>query len=384
MRKRIYMDYAAATPVDPRVLEAMAPYWIERAANPHSIHSDGLAAREGVEYAHVEVARVLGCTSSEIIFTASATEANNIVMQGLPKQGHIIVSAFEHPSITNTLPLLEKRGFAVTKLSPNQAGEISPDAVRAALREDTVLVSLIHSHNEIGTIQPLANISRVIREHRGNSAYPYFHTDACQSPTTLSIMPQALGVDLMTINSAKVYGPKGVGALYMKKGVLLSPLVYGGGQERGMRSGTENVPGIVGFAYALQLVQTRRDDERKRLTLLRDRLIAGILDHVPDAELNGSATERLANNVNFSLQRTLNEQAVIELDMMGISSSSGGACESGAEGGSYAVRALGKDKTYTTSAVRFTLGVHSTEQDIDEVIAILPRIIEKLRAQSDN
>lgn len=380
--ERIYMDYAAATPVDPRVVEEMAPYWHDAAGNPGSLHDEGRRAATAVASARRRAAKVLECSDGEIIFTAGATEANNTVLRGLPKGNHIVVSAFEHPSIANVLPLMETEGYAITRILPDVEGRIGPEAVRAALRSDTVLVSVIHAHNEIGVIQPISKIAHVVREFRGKNQFPYIHTDACQSPVTLSVQPHGLGVDLMTISGQKVYGPKGIGVLYIRKGIQLRPLILGGGQEDGMRSGTENVPAIVGFAAALEIAASRREDERARLAELRDYCFDGIIARIENVEVNGSRSERLAGNINVSFLGTSSEQLVIELDVAGIAASAGSACDGASEDGSLAVRALGKGVAAAESVVRFSFGVGTTRAHVDRLLEVLPPIVQKLRRQA--
>ncbi|MBP9718619.1 cysteine desulfurase [Candidatus Gracilibacteria bacterium] len=392
MTKFLYFDHAATTPVDPAVLEAMLPYYTEKFGNPSSIYQLGQEARRAVEASRETVAVLLDVTPREVIFTSGGTEANNLILFGAAavyeKLGkHIITSKIEHDSVLKPIEELERRGFEVTYLDVGEDGIVKPDDVRAALRPDTILVSLMYANNEIGTIQPIREIAWIISEHKkkhfkltsSTFPLPIFHTDACQASAYLSLSIKELGVDAMTINSGKIYGPKGSGALYLKEGASVLPQQYGGGQEHRHRSGTENVPAIVGFAKALELVQLRRDNETKRLLPLRDELIDGILKTIPESRLNGHATRRLPNNVNVSFKGLEGETILMRLDMAGIAASSGSACTSGSLEPSHVIRALGLTDEWTHSSTRFTLGHENTQDQVKHVLEVLPPLIKELR-----
>lgn len=379
--REIYLDYAAATPLDARVQEAMDPYLSREYGNPSSIHKKGRVAKEAVESARRIVARILGCRPTEIIFTGSGTEAVNLAVRGLvKKRGHMVTSKIEHHAMLRAGEALEKEGVEVTYLDVDRYGLVDPKKVRDALRPDTVLVSVMYANNEIGAIEPIAEIGKVIKDYRSKSQapgskFPFFFTDSCQAAGYLDLNVQKLGVDLMALNSSKIYGPKGVGCLYARGGIALEPLVYGGGQEKGLRSGTENVAGIVGFARALELAQSERVKESARLAGLRDHFIKEVLEKIPGAGLNGHPTERLANNVNISIPEIEGEVAVIYLDARGIQCSTGSACSSVSLEPSHVIKALGKSKEYAGGSLRFTLGRSTTKEEIDYAMEVLLGVV---------
>lgn len=396
--RNIYMDYAAATPVDPFVFSAMKKYFSIDYGNPGSIHSPGVRAKVAVEVARKEIAKALFCRPQEIIFTSGGTEGDNLALFGVAdaweknncgQRGHIIVSAIEHKAVLGPTEELKKRGFEVTYLPVSNAGIVNPADLKKSLKKNTILVSVMCANNEIGTIQPIKELAKIIRCHRstlnhksGNNNYPLFHTDACQAPCALSLNTLQLGIDLMTLSGAKVYGPKGVGILYKRMGVNILPQVYGGGQEFGSRSGTENVPYIVGLAKALTLAEGKREEESRRLTILRDYFIKKIKNIFPDVEVNGSETKRLPNNLNFYFPGILGEQLVIELDAIGVEISSGSACNVANSGSSHVVRALGLDNKLgdrANSSVRFSLGRQTTKKDVDFVLKNLPEIVSRIK-----
>ncbi|MFA5831598.1 MAG: cysteine desulfurase family protein [Candidatus Paceibacterota bacterium] len=387
-KKRIYLDHAATTPIDSRVLSAMQKTAKEIFGNPSSIHKEGVEAKKVISEARKDIAARIGANPDEIIFTGGGTESNNLAIFGAAnildircpeyKRKHIIVSSIEHPSVLLCARELEKRGAEVTFLSVGNNGIVFAKSVAEAIRENTVLVSVMYANNEIGTIQPIAEIAKVIRHAKHK---PLFHTDACQATNYLDMNVLRLGVDLMTFNASKMYGPKGVGALYVKRGVPLSPLVFGGGQEKGMRSGTENVSGIAGFAEAMKLAETMKEKESARLLKLRDFFIKEILKKMPNAVLNGSAKNRLPNNVNFSFPGLDGEELVIQLDARGIAASTGSACANIAHDGkvSHVLKAIGADNDIARGGVRFTLGRGTTKEDMKRTAKELSDIVKNLR-----
>jgi cysteine desulfurase len=398
------MDHAATTYVDPRVLGAMLPYFEKDFGNASSLYREGRTARRAVDTARADIAKTLGAQSDEIIFTSGGTEANNLALFGVARslgglasklggRPHIITTKIEHHSVLEPLKVLEKEGFDVTYLEVGANGIVRVADVIAALRPETILVSIMYANNEIGTIQPLAEISRAIRNFREiknqkskiknfGAALPLLHTDACQAAGYLDMNVTRLGVDLMTANGGKIYGPKGTGFLYVRKGIKLTPLVYGGGQERGLRSGTENVAGIVGLAAAFMLAQKERARESARLMKLRDALIRGLMQKVPKVVLNGDAGRRLPNNVNVSVLDIEGEGIVLYLDEYGIAASTGSACTAEDLEPSHVILALGKPYEFAHASLRFTLGRRSTGHDIKYVIKVLPEIVRILRGIS--
>ncbi len=382
--RSIYLDYAATTPVDAQVVAAMMPYFSEAFGNPSSIHQAGRAALEALDDARETVARALGASRKEIIFTGGGSEADNLAIKGVAlaqrqagRGAHLITSAIEHHAVLHAFEYLEAFGFETTVLPVDSGGLVSPDDLRAAIRPDTVLVSLMYANNEIGTIQPLAEFGAICRA-RGVP----LHTDAVQAAGSLDLNVDALNVDLLTLAAHKFYGPKGVGALYVRRGTPLLPQLNGGGQERRRRAGTENVAGIVGMATALELALARRAEHVAQCTALRDRLIAGVLERVPYSSLNGHPTQRLPNNANLAFEFVEGESVLLLLDQQGIAASSGSACSSGSLEASHVLTALGIAYERAIGSVRFTLGKSTTEADIDFVLDTLPGLIERLRSVS--
>ncbi len=380
----IYLDHAATTPTDPRVVDAMLPYFTERFGNPSSIHRYGRTALEALDDAREAVAAVLGANRKEIIFTGGGSEADNLAIKGVAfaqrqagKGAHIITSAIEHHAVLHAVAYLQAWGFEATVLPVDSHGLISPDALQDAMRPDTVLVTLMYANNEIGTIQPLAELGAVCRAH----GVP-LHTDAVQAAGSLPLRVDDLNVDLLTIAAHKFYGPKGVGALYVRHGTPLLSQVNGGGQERQRRAGTENIPGIVGLATALQLAEERRESYAVHCTKLRDHLIAGVLTRVPYASLNGHPTQRLPNNANIAFEFVEGESVLLLLDQQGIAASSGSACTSGSLEASHVLEAIGAPYEQAIGSVRFSVGKDTTMDDIDYVLDVLPRLIERLRSVS--
>ena len=380
--RRIYLDYAATTPVHPDVLEAMLPYFNQSFGNPSAIYSYGQEARSAVDQARESLAALIGCRSEEIIFTSGGTEADNMALTGVlmaneKKGNHIITCAIEHHAILETCHQLEKRGYKVSYLPVDSDGLVSPDDVRQAITPQTVLVSIALANNEIGTIQPIAEISKVAKE-----AGVLLHTDAVQAVGRIPVDVSELGVDLLSISSHKLYGPKGVGALYVKKGTRISPILYGGGQERGRRSGTENTAGIVGLGKAAALAHQSLAKEAERLTALRERLIDSILGGIDHSRLNGHRQQRLPNNANFGFDFVEGESIVLNLDLKGICASTGSACSSASLEPSHVLLALGIPAQQAHGSLRLTLGRLTTDEDIDTVLEVLPLIIARLRAMS--
>jgi cysteine desulfurase len=391
--RHVYLDHAATTPLDPRVLEAMLPYLGHACGNPSSFHSVGKEAKDAIEGARARIAAVLHVRAEEIVFTSGGTESDNLAVLGYCRANaaggkHMVVTAFEHHAVLEAVGHLEKHeSFEVTRLLPDREGMISVEQVMEAIRPDTIFVSVMYANNEIGTVQPIGEIGNAIQKSKVKSqklgkSYPIFHTDACQATGFLDLDVEKLHVDLMTINGSKMYGPKGVGALYVRRGIKLQPLQFGGSQERGIRPGTENVAGIVGMAKALELVQADRSRESARLVALRDKLVAGIRERVPKTRLNGHATNRLPNNANVSFMDIEGEALVLYLDAAGVYVSTGSACASSSLDPSHVILSLGLPFEVAHGSVRFSLGHATTAEDIDYVLDVLPPLVEKLRSIS--
>lgn len=390
--EKIYLDYSATTPIDQEVFAAMAPYLKDIFGNASSIHRFGQEARQAVDSAREKVARCLGCQASEIIFTGGATESNNLALKGAIRQIkvnskspqrdlHIIVSAIEHHSVMDSAKALAKEGIRTTFLPVSQEGIISAGELEKAIEDNTVLISIMYANNEIGAIQPIAEIGQLlkkIRQKKG-TVYPLFHTDAVQALAYLDCDVSKLGVDMLTISAHKIYGPKGVGALFVKKGVPLARMQDGGNHEMGRRAGTMNVAGIVGLGAAVEFV-SRTD--KKAIENLRDILIDGILKKIDGAVLNGDRNTRLPNNANFSFPGAEGEAIVISLDQEGIAASTGSACAAEGLEPSHVMRAIGMSDLEAHSSLRLTLGKYTTKKEIERVLETLPPIIERLRKLS--
>ena len=395
---KIYLDYAATTPTDPRVLKAMEPYFCQKFGNPSSIHSFGQETRKAIEKARQQVADLIGAHSEEIVFTSGGTEANNFALKGAAyalkdKGNHIIVSTIEHHAILEPCKFLEKQGFKVTYLSVDRDGIININELKRVLRPETILVSIMHANNEIGTIQPIAEIANIIRNFRNSKSEtlnskqipnfkfqtPLFHTDAVQTVGHLPIDVGKLGVDLLSISAHKFYGPKGVGALYIRKGIKIESFLHGGEQERNRRASTENVPGIVGFGQAAELVKKEIKKEIKQLTGLRDYFIKKNLAEIKDVQLNGDPIQRLPNNINFSIKGVEGEAMLLSLDQDGIACSTGSACSSSTLEPSHVLLALGLSEEVAHSSLRFSLGRYTTKKDLDYTIEKLKIIVNRLR-----
>jgi len=388
----IYLDHAATAPLDPRVLDAMMPYLTGTFGNPSSFHSAGRSAKEAVDDARDSIARVLECRATEIVFTAGGTEANNLAILGAyrsyrEKGNHLITDAVEHHAVLHPIEhLVKKEGAAATMLKVDRLGMVHPDAVEGAITEGTVLVSVMYANNEIGTVMPVSEIGARIAawkaaHGRKPTDPPFFHVDACQAAGALPLGVKAIGCDLMSVNGSKIYGPKQVGFLYVRSGMRLEPLLYGGGQEGGMRSGTENVAGIVGLRKALTLAHEERERENARLIALRDRLIAGLLA-IPKTRLNGHPTARLPNNVNVSFLDIEGEAMILHLDEAGIRASTGSACTSASLDPSHVIIATGLPYEAAHGSLRVTMGRATTDSDVDRLLTALPPVIATLRKLS--
>lgn len=380
--RRVYLDHSATTPVRPEVLEAMLPYFKEKFGNPSSIHAWGREVRNDIEAAREKVASLIGAEAQEIVFTGGGSESDNTAIVGAalaakPGRRHIVTSAVEHHAVLDTVKALKARGFDVTFVPVDEYGMVHPEAVREAVRDDTCLVSIMHANNEVGTIMPIKEIAEIAHE-RG----ALMHTDAVQTVGHIPFNVQELGVDLASMSAHKFYGPKGVGVLYIRKGVRIEPLIHGGGQERKRRAGTENVAGIVGLATALELAVAEMPKEMERLTALRDRLIEGIRSRIDHVKLNGHPTMRLPGHVNMSFRFVEGEALLLNLDLKGIAASSGSACTSGSLEPSHVLLAMGIPHEIAHGSVRMTMGRATEAEDVDYVLEVLPPIVEKLRAMS--
>ena len=380
--KQIYLDYAATTPADPAVVQAMLPYFHDAFGNPSAIYSYGQEAKNAIEEARAKVARLIGARDDEIVFTGSGTEADNFALKGVAfanrsKGNHIITSSIEHHAVLESCKFLGKMDFKITYLPVDSYGLVDPEDVKKAITDKTILISVMHANNEVGTIQPICEISKVAKE-----AGVYFHTDAVQTAGHIPSNVKELGVDLLSMSAHKLYGPKGVGLLYIKKGTKIMPFLNGGAQERGRRASTENVPGIVGFGKAAELAGRDIDSEAARITRLRDKLITGIQKNIEHIKLNGHPVKRLPNNVNISVEFVEGESMCLNMDMAGICISTGSACSSTSLEASHVLLALGLDPVKAHGSLRFTLGKWTTEEEIDKVLETLPRIVAKLRAMS--
>jgi len=378
VQRRIYVDYGATTPTDPRVVEAMVPYFTDKFGNAGSIHALGQEAREAVDRAREIVASAIGASPQEIVFTSGATEADNFAVLGAAwgneaRGRHLITSSIEHHAVLEPCLFLEGRGFEVTYLPVDRTGWVDPDDVRRAIRPDTILISVMSANNEIGTLEPVAEIGRIARD-RGI----LMHTDATQSVGISPVHVDALSVDLLSLSAHKRYGPKGVGALYVRKGSKLTRVQGGGSQERNRRAGTENVPGIVGFGAALALALEVMDEEASQLRRLRDRLIDE-LARLDGAHLNGHRTDRLPGNINLSFEGADSESLLLALDFQGVAASSGSACTSGSLEPSHVLTAIGLRPEIAAGTVRLTLGRWTTSQDVDDMLTIFPEVLRSLR-----
>ena len=379
VERPVYMDHAATTFMKPEVVAAMAPYLSEYFGNPSSLYRFSREPREGVEAARRQVAVAIGATPQEIFFTAGGTEADNWAIKGVAlanraRGNHIVTSTIEHHAVLHTCEWLEKQGFSVTYLPVDGFGRVNPGDVEAAITDATILVSVMTANNEIGTVQPVAEIGRVAHDHG-----VLFHTDAVQAIGAVPIDVGVMNVDLLSLSGHKFYGPKGTGALYIRRGTRIETLIHGGGQEQRRRAGTENVPGIVGMGRAIELATADIAGHNRRIAAMRDRLVRGVLDTIPDARLNGHPTGRLPNNANFSFRYVEGESILLMLDGRGIAASTGSACSSGSLDPSHVLLAIGLSHEEAHGSLRLTLGDANTEDDVDYLLEVLPEVIGRLR-----
>jgi len=380
--KRIYLDHAATTPTHPEVVQAMLPYFTDAFGNPSSPYSLGQEARAAVEEARDRLAHLIDAQSEEIIFTSGGTEADNFAIKGIAyanqhKGNHIITTSIEHHAVLEPCKFMERQGLKVTYLSVDKYGLVDPEDVKRAITDKTILISVMHANNEVGTIEPIAEIGEIAKEKE-----IYFHSDAVQTVGHIPVKVDELGVDLLAMSAHKLYGPKGIGALYVRRGTRIAPFMHGGGQERGRRASTENVPAIVGFGKAAEMAEREIDGEVKRLVSLRDRFIQGLFERITQIHLNGHPSKRLPGNVNVSIEFVEGESILISLDLEGIVVSTGSACSSNALEPSHVLLALGLPGELPRCSLRFTLGRGTTEEDIARVLEVLPRIVTKLRSIS--
>ena len=387
MSETIYLDHAATTPVDPRVVDAMLPYFAERFGNPSSIYQPGQEARAGVDQSRQTVARILGCQPAEVLFTGGATESDNLALVGIAwnrrladpggPAPHIVTTTIEHHAVLHAASWLERIGFNVSYVAGDSRGLIDPAEVERTIRPETCLVSVMYANNEIGAIQPVADIGASVRA-RGIP----FHVDGTQAPGLLDLNVDRLQADLMSLSAHKFYGPKGVGVLYIRKKTPIAYQQHGGGQESGRRGGTENVPGIVGLGVALELAERHRNAYALHCQQMRDRLYAGVLARIPDVRLNGPefGDTRLANNLNLSIRGVQGETVLLSLDMQGVAASAGSACTTGNSEPSHVLLAMGLTEEDARSSLRFTVGRANNEDEIDETVDILAETVDRVRA----
>ncbi len=379
MKNRIYLDHAATTPLAGEVLEAMMPYFSECWGNASAVYATGREARRAVEDARKAAAEAIGAQPQEICFTSGGSESDNMAIRGTAralkdKGKHIITTKIEHHAVLNPCKQLQQEGYEVTFVSPDREGKIDPEDIRKAVRQDTILVSVMTANNEIGTIEPVSEIGRICRENG-----IVFHTDAVQAAGSLPVNVQETGCDLLSLSAHKFYGPKGVGALYIREGTRLSPLIGGGEQERGLRAGTENVPGIAGLGKAIAMAGENLEQNAKHMCRMRDRLTEGILSAVPGAAINGAMRDRLPNNCSLCFEGIDGEALLLRLDLAGIAASAGSACTAGSREVSHVLKAIGLTEKEAKSSLRLTTGIHTTEEEIDETVKIIGEIVKDLR-----
>ena len=382
---RIYLDNASTTPIDPKVLDSMLPFLKNNYGNPSSLYLEGRIVKNAIEKSREKIASIIGSKKDEIIFTSGGTESDNLAILSIArvnknKGKHIIVSSIEHKAVLESCKKLEKEGFDVTYLDVDKNGLISIENIKKSIRQDTILISVMYANNEIGTIQPIKEISKIIKESKISK--PIFHCDACQAVCTLPMKITSLGVDSLTISSSKIYGPKGVGCLYLNKDIKIESIIFGGGQESGLRSGTENVASIVGFAEALVISEKKKELENKRLLKLRDYFLSKIDKEIKGVSLNGGIKKRLSNNINISIKGVEGESLVLLLDDMGICCSTGSACSSIDLNPSHVLIKIGVPLEFAHCSVRFTLGRYTQKKDIDYTVKVLSESVKKIRSMS--
>jgi cysteine desulfurase len=381
-KRIIYLDHAATTPVKPVVMDAMIPYFTEHFGNPSSIYGMARESKKAIETARAQVAKALGAVPDEIYFTSGGSESDNWAIKGIAfanrkKGNHIITSAIEHHAVLHTCQYLEKEGFSVTYLPVDSSGLIDPQELEKAITDKTILISIMYANNEIGTIEPVAEIGAIAKKHK-----IYFHTDAVQAIGNVPIDVKAQNIDLLSLSAHKFYGPKGCGALYIRKGVKIDNLIHGGGQENRRRAGTENIAGIVGLGMAIELATVDIGGHNALIAAMRDRLLKGILDTIPYSRLNGHTEKRLPGNLNVSFEFIEGESMLLWLDDEGICGSTGSACTSGSLEPSHVMLAIGLPHEIAHGSLRLTLGDANTEQDVDRVLDVLPKVVAKLREMS--
>ena len=395
--RKVYLDHSATTPADPRVVEAMLPYLTEKFGNASSVHSFGQEARAAVDRARREVAALIGARANEIVFVSGGTEANNLALRGITdasqtrknpsngsstKKGHVITTSIEHSSVRGISDELEKRGWDITRLPAYEEGIVRIEDVRAALRSDTVLISVMLANNEIGTLQPISEIGALVREERSQGRQLWFHCDAVQAAGRIPLDTEALGCDLLSLSAHKLYAPKGTGALFVRRGVRLVSQNVGGHQEREKRAGTEGVPGIVAFGMAAKLAREELAERSEHERQLLDRFEAGVTERIEDVVFNGDRARRLPNLSNISFRFIEGEGLLISLDLQGVAVSTGSACSSGTLEPSPVIQALGRNDELARGAIRFSFGKDNTAEDVDYVLEVLARVVEKLREVS--
>lgn len=388
--KRIYLDYAASTPIDLSVLKKMLPYFGSDYGNASSMHSSGRRSAQVIAQARKETADIIGAVSEEIIFTGSGTESDNFALKGIARSNrshgnHIIISAIEHKAITESAKQLEAEGFVVSILPVDKFGLIDIEVCLKLITPKTILVSVMYANNEIGTVEPIRELSERLREWRKDNTqniFPLLHTDACQAAGALSLNVNDLGVDLMSLNGSKIYGPKGIGLLYKRKNISITPLITGGEQEKMLRAGTESVASIVGFSEALKIAESKRENESKRLIILRDYFMSELNKKIPAAIVNGHSTKRLPNNVHISIPNIEGESILLMLDKLGIEASTGSACSTFDLKPSHVLLAIGQTAEFAHGSIRFSLGRGTTKSDIDYVLSVFPDIADRLSSIS--
>ncbi len=375
--RRVYMDHAATTPVAAEVVKAMVPFFSQKYGNASSLHSFGREAKQALEKGRCAVAGLVGAEPHEVIFTSGGTEADNLAIKGIVRPGdHLVTSRIEHHAVLNVCRFMEGQGVEVTYLPVDRFGLVRPEDVEKAVKKNTKLVSIMHANNEIGTIEPVREIAGICKKHGA-----LFHTDAVQTFGKIPIDMKKMGIDMLSASSHKIYGPKGIGCLFVRDGIKPRPLIHGGGHETGLRSGTENVPGVVGFAKACELAKTSMSGEGKRLAGLRDRLVKGVLK-LPDTRLNGHPTRRVPGNANFSFSFIEGESLILRLDENGIAASTGSACSTRELTPSHVLTAIGLGQMEAHGSLRLTLGKQNTKEDVDYVLRVLPGIVGELRTIS--
>ncbi len=375
--RRVYMDHAATTPVAAEVVKIMAPFFSQKYGNASSLHSFGREAKQAIEKGRCAVAGLVGAEPHEVIFTSGGTEADNLAIKGIVRPGdHLVTSRIEHHAVLNVCRFMEGQGVEVTYLPVDRFGLVRPEDVENALKKNTKLVSIMHANNEIGTIEPVREIAGICKKHGA-----LFHTDAVQTFGKIPIDMKKMGIDMLSASSHKIYGPKGIGCLFVRDGIKPRPLIHGGGHETGLRSGTENVPGVVGFAKACELAKTSMSGEGKRLVGLRDKLVKGVLK-LPDTRLNGHPTRRVPGNANFSFSFIEGESLILRLDENGIAASTGSACSTRELTPSHVLTAIGLGQMEAHGSLRLTLGKQNTKEDVDYVLRVLPGIVGELRTIS--